>query len=211
MKILAVLILSVFFSAAECKTQKNSNMNADSNTANSINAQKKQIGDLEYEISVEKVSDTFLTLRYEVKNLGNSKYILYNQGIGKGSRGTVFVEPLSDGTIELSQKRFFEPKDKECPLRETPIYFAASWLKGKQTIKEEVGITLPLKLNAPFDDCEPRLEMLKEVKNIRFCLGAAKVNSTKNLKANEEGIIIVRGGEKIEEQQLLCSDIFELK
>lgn len=210
MKILAVLTFAIFL-AAECQTKKNGNLTFNDNRMNSINTQKKRVGDLEYEISIEKISDTFLKLRYEVKNLGNSKYLLYNRGIGRGSKGTVFVEPLSDEAIELSQKRFYEPKDKSCPLRETPISFAASWLKAKQAVNEEIGVSLPLELNTPFSDCQPPPEMPKQAKTLRFCLGAAKVNSAKNIKTDEQGTVMVRGGEDISEQQLLCSETIELK
>lgn len=211
MKYLFFLVFSLTFAAAECRQSQNKIDSTEVNKRNSMETQTKRIGDLEYKITVEEVSDTFLQLNYEVKNLGESDYILYNRGTSlKMRRGTIYVEPQANDRVELSQKEFFEPKDKDCPDREALIYPAASWLKAKQTVKEEVSVSLPLKLNTPFDDCRPQPEMPKQVNEIRFCLGAAKVNSSKNIKANEEGIIIVRGGEDIAEQQLLCSDAVKI-
>lgn len=126
MKIIIVLMLTVFFSIPNCNTEKSNE------EGNIIKGVMKRVEDLEYKISIERVSDDFLRLHYEVRNLGNSKYILYNRGIGRGSTGIVYVEPKANGLVEMSQKYFPEPKDKSCPLRETPIYFAASWLKKKK-------------------------------------------------------------------------------
>lgn len=212
MKCLLFLMFSLTFIAAECRPPQNKTDAIKVVKGNNIKMQTKRIGDLEYKITFERVSDTFLQFNYKVKNFGESDYLLYNRGTSLVMRrGTVFVEPQANNSVELSQKRFFQPKDKDCPDREAPIYPAASWLKAKQTVNEEIGVSLPLKLNTPFSDCQPQPEMPKQVKEIRFCLGAAKVNSAKSVKTDGQGTIIVRGGEDIEEQQLLCSDVVELK
>lgn len=212
MNYLLFLMLSLAFAAAECRPAQNKIDSTEADKGSNMKMQTKRVGDLEYKISFEKVSGTFLRFSYEVKNLSESNYLIYNRGTSlEMRRGTVFVEPQMDNGIELSQKRFFEPKDKNCPDREAPIYPAASWLKAKQTVKEEIGVSLPFRAHTPFSDCQPQTEMPKEVEKIRFCLGVAKVDSVKDIKTDAQGTVIVRGGENIGEQQFLCSDVIEMK
>lgn len=208
MNYLVILVFALAFFATDCqKNKKDSKVSKDN-----IIMQTNRVGDLEYKFNLEKVSENYFRLNYEIKNLSKSDYLLYNRGTSlQMQRGIVFVEPFSNDGIELSQKRFFEPKDKDCPDREGFIYAAASLLKAKQTVEEEIGISIPFELKAPFDDCKPQPEMPKEIKKIKFCLGVSKVNSLKGLDAVKDDIILVKGGEDIEKQQLLCSETVELE
>ena len=211
MKFLLLLLLGLTFAAAECSPTQSKTDKPKTDAKNTMKSQNGENGDLEFEVSFEKESESLLRVKYQIKNSGKSDYLLYNRGTSlQMNRGVVFVEPQSDNLVEISQKRFFEPKDKNCPDREAPIYPAASLLKSGETIKEELSVSLPLELKTPFDDCLPQPEMPKKIKKVRFCLGAAKINAISDVKSDEQGIIIIRGGEDIEAQQLLCGEAFKL-
>nr|MCU0240556.1 hypothetical protein [Pyrinomonadaceae bacterium] len=139
-------------------------------------------------------------------NLGKKNYLIFNQGHDIGNE-KIYVEPQKDDVIEISQRRFIEPKDKNCPEREYPIMPNASWLKAKQTIIQSVIVSLPLQVKTPFDDCLPKAEMPAEIKDLKFCLGIAEANP-KKVKVDEKGF--VKGWNQVKAQQFLCSDLFKL-
>jgi hypothetical protein len=221
---LIITMLSAFFCVSEKKGADLSksipavdSMNQTEDTNLSLSKGKKD--SIEYEFSVKfvkggtTVNSTYIetdaiVVEYTLKNSGKSNYLLFNQGHTNPSlkKGVVYVEPKSDGTIELSQKRFSFPNDKNCPKWDVPIEAGAIWLKAKQTVKETVIIELPLKLFTPFDACLPQPEMPKEMKGLKFCLGIAEANA-KKVKVDAKGF--VTGWEYTKPQLLLCGDVFK--
>lgn len=136
-----------------------------------------------------------LIIEYTVKNTGAKDFILYNQGHSDSpNRQIVYVEPQPDGSIELAQKAFAEPKN--CPLRDAPITPRTGSLKAGETVSGKVFIELPLKQKTPFDDCVPPAEMPPKTNKIKFCLGIQEAGDSKP---------------NIGKQEFLCSDSFELK
>src|SRR6185369_1397415 len=81
-----------------------------------------------------------VVIEYELKNTGTKNFILYNQGHSSdpGSGGAlVYVEPQTDGIIELSLKAFTEPDGKNCPARFAAIIPRGSLLKAGETVKDK--------------------------------------------------------------------------
>ena len=149
-----------------------------------------------------------LVIEYSVKNTNAKDFLIYNQGHSdESNQATVYVEPQTGGLIELSQKMFTEPKNKNCPLWDAPILARAAWLKAGETISEKVFVELPLELKTPFDECSPKPQMPENFNKIKFCLGAAQADSGA-VKIDENGYIQNRA--KVSEQKLLCSGEFTL-
>ncbi len=197
-------------SSKESETMKNADTktllifkNKTDNVEYEYKAKLLKAGKKEGEIFVEVDS---IIIEYKVSNLGKKNYLLFNQGHDIGNSKT-YTEPQKDGIIEISQKRFIEPKDKNCPDREYPIMPNAIWLKSKQTITQTFIVSLPLKVFTPFDDCNPKNEMPEKIKGLKFCLGIAEANA-KKVKIDEKGF--VKGWESVKPQKLLCSDLFNL-
>lgn len=216
------LILLVFLTAIlfECKkdTTRGENNMQDSKA---VYSEKKQFGDLEFSLSAKilkkglrdgvKYLNDYLSIDYEIRNAGSRDFVVYNRGhFGfDNGKNAVYVEPQSDGSVEISQKAFIEPKDKQCPLRLVAIVSQGSRLKAGQTIKEQISLELPPKLNTPFADCIPVPQMPAEIKRARFCVGAAEVLDRAKIRINADGI--VQGRDGLGEQQLLCGDGVKIK
>lgn len=148
-----------------------------------------------------------LVIEYSLKNTGTKNFILYNQGHSDSSdRSIVYVEPQTDGTIELSQRLFTEPKDKTCPEWDMPITPRAGWLKAGQSLSEKVFVEFPLELKTPFQACTPATQMPANLKKVKFCIGIAEALDEKT-SIDKNGIIQNRN---VSEQKLLCSDEFAL-
>ncbi|MEP6923634.1 MAG: hypothetical protein ABI954_04140 [Pyrinomonadaceae bacterium] len=179
---------------------------------------KKKVGDVEYTFSAKVLrkgerngvnyQTDVIQITYELKNTGDKSYLVYNRGHFGTNDSVVYVEPLKDGTIEISQKAFREPKDRNCPQRFVQIVPNASWLKSKQTVQQQIEVALPLEPKTPFDDCTPPLEMPTKIAKTKFCLGISEADASK-VKITDKGF--VQGWQDVKEQQLLCSDMVELK
>lgn len=139
-----------------------------------------------------------LVVEYTLKNTGAKDFAIYNQGHSDNeNRAAVYVEPQTDGSIEISQKRFVEPKDKNCPLLDFPITPRSVILKGGQTISEKVFVEFPLENKTPFSMCVPQTPMPTALKKVKFCIGFAEADGQKRGETSE--------------QKLLCSDEFSLE
>ena len=180
---------------------------------------QNKVGDVEYTLSAKILKKgasgdnanhqtNVIQITYELKNTGDKSYLVYNRGHFGTNDSQVYVEPQKDGSIEISQKAFAEPADRNCPQRFVAIVPNASWLKAKQTVNNQVETTLPLKVKTPFDDCTPLPEMPDQINQTRFCLGIAEADPNQ-VKIDENGF--VQGRQAVKEQQLLCSDNIELK
>lgn len=148
-----------------------------------------------------------LVIEYSLKNTGTKNFIVYNQGHSDNSdRSIVYIEPQPSGTIELSQRLFTEPKDKNCPEWDMPITPRAGWLKAGQNMSEKVFVEFPLELKTPFQACTPATQMPANLKKVKFCIGIAEALDAKT-SIDKNGIIQNRN---VSEQKLLCSDEFAL-
>lgn len=179
---------------------------------------KNKVGDVEYTFSAKILKKDnrdgdnretdVVQITYELKNTGDKSYLIYNRWHFGTNESVVYVEPQKDGTIEISQKAFREPKDRNCPQRFVAIIPNASWLKSQQTVNNKIEIALPLELKTPFDDCTPLLEMPAKIDKTRFCLGISEADKDR-VKINDKSF--VEGWQYVKEQQLLCSRDIDLK
>jgi hypothetical protein len=223
MKLLVILFLLFSFSCQAQNKEPNSLEVQNKELTKMLLSYKSKLNDVEFEYNVKfikrntKEGDIYfdedsLQIEYKLVNAGKKNYLIFNQGhnnesfYGHNSNyKKMYVEPQKDGIIEISQKRFFEPKDKNCPERDELIIPKAVWLKSKQTITQTLIVPLPLQVKTPFDDCVPKAEMPKQIKGLKFCLGIAEANA-KKVKVADNGS--VTGWEHTKPQILLCSDIF---
>lgn len=175
---------------------------------------QNKVGDVEYSLSAkilkksENRQSDVVQITYELKNTGDKNYLVYNLGHFGTNESVVYVEPQKDGSIEISQKAFHEPTDRNCPQRFVAVVPNASWLKAKQTVNNQIEVALPLTVKTPFDDCTPLPAMPAKINRVRFCLGIAEAD-TNQVKIDEKGF--VQGQQFVKEQQLLCSDNIPLK
>lgn len=150
-----------------------------------------------------------IVVEYELKNTSAKDFILYNQGHSSDPGGALgYVEPQTDGIIELSLKAFTEPTGKNCPARFAAIMPRGSLLKAGETVKDKLYVELPLSTKTPFDDCTPQTAMPPTPSKIKFCLGYQEI-SGENPKIDGEGNI--RPLPDIKNQRLFCTDVGELK
>ncbi len=224
MKFGLVFLFLITFLVSDCRKQssvepkqKNGDRVAE---MQEVYSTKRQFGDLEVffkaKIIPKGVRDGInyandnVYIDYEIKNSGDRSFVVFNRGhLGFDEpSNAVYVEPQPDGSVEISQKAFVEPKNKRCPLRLIPIVPRGSLLKAKQTIVEQLNFELPLKLRTPYADCSPRLEMPTTVTQTKFCLGVAEID-VKQVQLDADGL--VQSSSLFSEQNLLCTDVIKLK
>jgi hypothetical protein len=212
MKIFVLLMLiAVFF---DCSSKKSKQGTAMENLLSYSNKD----GELNYSIKADLIKkgihdgidyqNDVVQIEYNLTNTSNKNYVIFNAGHSGTTDATVYTELQSDGTVEISQKAFTEPKDKNCPNRFVAIMPKASWLKAKQTINKQLQIAIPLKTTTPFDDCLPASVIPKEVAKVKFCIGVAEANSNE-VSIDKEGNI--KGLNPVNVQKLLCSPTVKLK
>ncbi len=205
-------------SIGQNQKESNQNINAMNSSNNQIAKNETEVfsysgksDDLQYQFKgtlqkkgkyngVNYLNDN-LVISYTVKNTGAKEYFIFNQGYShKKGTDIVFVEPQTDGIIELSQRMFQEPTDKMCPTSYVPIMPKYSLLKGDSETANEVLVELPLKINHPFDNCTPINQMPKTSDKVKFCIGIA-----------EKKLGITNSIPDFSSQKLLCSDYFAIK
>ena len=150
----------------------------------------------------------FIEISYELDNTGEKDFLVFNQGYFGTHSTKVYVEPTADGNLQISQKLFAEPTGKNCPQRFVAIAPKAAWLKSKEKLSEKIQVELPLKLVAPYDDCEPAPQMPDDPQTAKFCLGIAEA-AAEEINLTDDGRI--GRPEAIGEQKLLCSDPVNLE
>lgn len=151
-----------------------------------------------------------LQIKYVVSNTSNKNYVLFNRGHWGGDQSVwTSVEPLTNGTAEIAQKAFEEPKDKKCPERYMAILPKGSWLLTGKKIEGQTNVSLPLTVKTPFDDCSPKMEMPETLKGVRFCLGYAEAD-VKKVSIEKDNIIRRESQLNLGKQKFLCSNTVTL-
>jgi hypothetical protein len=212
MKIFVILMLTaVFFDCSSKKSKPETAMD------NFLSYSNKE-GEIEYSFKAALIKkgihsgidyqNDVVQIEYNLTNTGDKNYLIYNAGHSGTNDATVYAEPNADGSVEISQKAFGEPKDKNCPNRFIPIMPKASWLKAKQTVTKQLQIALPLQTKTPFDDCLPGNVMPKEVSQIKFCVGVSEADAEK-ASIDKDGNI--KSLDSVKPQKLLCSTSVNLK
>lgn len=224
MKFLIILSLSFAMMFFDCSSNKPKNtsenkpkVEAENNMSKFLSYENKSDG-IEYKFKAEikkagnyngiDYKNDFVEIEYELNNTSEKDYIVFNKGHFGSNSYTVYVEPNKDGTVEISQKAFAEPTDRNCPQRFVAISPLASWLKSRQKITEKVQVEMPLETRTPFDDCEPKPELSKNIKEVKFCIGVMEIDSAK-VKLGGDGRVSEMP--ELSEQKLLCSDAVSLR
>jgi len=196
--------------SVESPTERNvNNMNEFSSTGTMDDIKYRINGRLQKKGQYEGINypNDNIVVEYELKNSGAKDFILYDRGHSSDNGAFVYVEPLADGTVELSLKAFTEPAGKNCPARFAAVMPRASWLRAGETVKDRVYIELPLKTKTPFDDCTPKTEVPPDASKVKFCLGFQE--AAKETKIAADGNVAPRP--EIAGQQFLCSEVFTIK
>ena len=230
MKILTILSLFLALVFFDCSSKKSENKTAENQeTEMEVNTdtEKDMSENLTFEGETDGVKykftaemkkageyeginypNDFIEIAYELENTGEKDFLVFNQGHFGTHSTKVYVEPTDDGNLQISQRMFTEPSGKDCPQRFVEITPKAAWLKSKQKLNEKVQVEMPLKLVAPYDDCQPAPKMPENPANAKFCLGIAEAIEEKvNLSADGR----IGNVDAIGEQKLLCSDSVSLK
>lgn len=221
MKFLIVLSLFATMFFLDCPSKKKNTKaqktKAEKNMSEFLSYENKTDG-IEYKFKAEikkagkyngiEYKNDFVQIEYELNNTSGKDFLVFNQGHFGTITGKVYVEPSKDGTVEISQKAFEEPKDRNCPDRFVAIIPNASWLKSNQKVTKKIEIELPLQTRTPYDDCKPKPELPKDFSKVKFCIGVTESDSEK-VKLTDDGRI--QGEVPIKKQKLLCSDLVELK
>lgn len=185
-----------------------------------IETGSRENGDLKYTVSIKfQKKGTYeninypndnLVIEYTLENAGKYDYLVYNQGHSdQDSRSIVYAEVLSEETLELSQKQFVEPKDKQCPDRFAPVISRAAWLRKGERVSEKVYVEFPVKHNTPFDDCGPIPAMPEKLEKVKFCIGYAPADPQKTTIDNN-GFVVTTAVEAVSEQKFICGGVFSL-
>jgi hypothetical protein len=148
-----------------------------------------------------------LVIKYSVKNNGSKPVLVFNQG-DESNPGpfTVYIEPLADGTVEIS-KRGFLPPDNPSPTY--VIYPGALKLEPGKSINDRVELTLQyITRRRPYASVTPGAGMPETIQKVRFCLGIAPSEGVE-LKTVGDGNkkIWITDFNGLARQQLLCSEV----
>jgi hypothetical protein len=168
---------------------------------------------VEFEAKLSTIKDKRLIVRYRITNRGQSELLLINRGdIYAGlSVATVYVEPLANGVVEVSQRGFLEPKDSTAGYPQPPNQHGFSRLKPGQSAEEEIFVSLPLQRQNPFKNLQPPVvaQMPAKVDAIRFCLGVLEENP-KMITRSTNGVEVLSNPIWLEQQQLFCTPVQSL-
>jgi hypothetical protein len=148
-----------------------------------------------------------LIIQYSVKNNSRKPVLIFNQG-DESNPGpfTVYIEPLADGTVEIS-KRGFLPPDNPSPT--SVVYPGALKLEPGKSINDKVELTLQyITRRRPYASVTPGASMPERIQKVRFCLGIAPSEGVE-LKPLGDGNkkIMVADFNGLARQQLLCSEV----
>jgi hypothetical protein len=224
MKSIIILILGFTLMFFDCSSKKDKNLNTEKpkpkveNNMKELLSFENRIEGIEYKFKAAlKKSGTydgieykneFIEIEYVLNNTSEKDYIVFNKGHFGTNADVLYLEPNKDGTVEISQKAFEEPRDRNCPQRFVAITPKGTWMKSGEKITGKIQAEMPFETRTPFDDCEPKPQMPKEIKNVKFCIGILEADPGK-VKLSDDGII--SGMPSINEQKLLCSQAVKLK
>lgn len=149
-----------------------------------------------------------IVVEYELKNTGAKNYVVYDRGHSSDAGVFVYVEPSSDGAVELSLKAFTEPVGKNCPARFAAIFPLGTLLKSGEIIKEKAYVELPLKVKTPFDDCEPRAQIAADISRVKFCIGFQEIAGEDTKTTRNGGIPPLPD---LKNQKFICTETGEIK
>jgi hypothetical protein len=164
---------------------------------------------LDLKASVRREAGGDISVEYSVTNRGPRPVLLLNRGdtsFGLGP-GRVYVEPLADGTVNLTQRGYTLPLGHKGPGPTAAIYPGVSELAPGQTAKETVQVRAPKSRQHPYGRYYPNLPVPDPLRRVRFCLGVVPADApTKKTR----GTRVLTSLQAVAAQELLCADPQEL-
>jgi hypothetical protein len=148
-----------------------------------------------------------LVIKYSVKNNSGKPVLLFNQG-DESNPGpfTVYIEPLADGTVEISKRGFLPPEN---PSPTFIIYPGALKLEPGKSINDTVELTLQyITRRRPYASVTAGASMPEKIQKVRFCLGIAPSEGVVLKPVGDaDKKILITDFNGLARQQLLCSEV----
>lgn len=212
MKIIILIFAAIALSSFACQTSElavNSENKAVDKSENMTTqtSPSQKFGDLEVTYKIEVAADRAVSIAYKIKNNGGSDYVVFNQGhTNRKETDAVYVEE-KDGVVEFSQKAFSKPVGVMCPNSLVPIVARGALLKAGGELSGQATVQNPAQTFTPFDFCIPPKPIDANIKQAKFCLGAAPADGVKiNEKGNIENVNAL-----VAKQNVFCSDLINLE
>jgi hypothetical protein len=191
--------------ASDNSAPRNAN-DARPDTAAEASAQKSQ---LDFSARIRREANGDIVVEYSVTNRGARSVLLLNRGdtsLGLGP-GRVYVEPQTDGTVNLTQRGYTLPPDYGGPGPSAATYPGVSALAPGKTARETVRVRAPKGRQHPYGRYYPEVQMPDPLRRVRFCLGVVAGDAqTKTTR----GTRVLTSLQAVAAQELLCGEIQEL-
>ena len=179
---------------------------ARSDSTAEASAQKSR---LDFKTSIRRESNGDLVVEYSVTNRGARAVLLLNRGdtsLGLGP-GRVYVEPQSDGTVNLTQRGYTLPPDYGGPGPSVLTYPGVSALAPGKTARETLRVRAPKSRQHPYGRYYPEVQVPDPLGRVRFCLGVVPSDAPTKMT---RGTRVLTSLQAIAAQELLCGEIQEL-
>lgn len=184
-----------------------------STTPEAGSAEQKVEGlDFKSQIKLDRQSDKpRLIINYTLTNHGKAPMLVFNQGdVSNPGAATVYIEPQSDGVVEISKKGFMPPEN---PSPTFIVYPGASMLAPGKSLSDKIELTLAyLTRKHPYTASASNAAMPDPVKKVRFCLGVSPADGVETKTVGEgRRKILVPDIKGLARQQVLCSEVQEIQ
>ncbi len=169
-------------------------------------AQKSQ---LDFKTGIRRDAGGDLVVEYSVTNRGARSVLLLTRGdtsLGLGP-GRVYVEPQTDGTVDLTQRGYTLPPDYGGPGPSVLTYPGVSALAPGKTAKETLRVRAPKTRQHPYGRYYPEVQMPDPLRRVRFCLGVVAGDAPTKMT---RGTRVLTSLQAVAAQELLCGEPQEL-
>ena len=175
-----------------------------------------ELNDLEFESNLKIAGGNRLLIHYRITNRGSKPYLVFNRLSGQldssdvtPDQNAVFIEPQSDGSVEISKRAYALP---DGPAVNTPYIPGASELLPGASINEQMEVKLPLRRRRPYMSVVPAPQMPDSLRTVRFCVGVAQADpsTTKAFGSGKDRALYPQYSVVLT-QQLLCGPVVTLE
>jgi len=172
--------------------------------------------DLEFESTLKLDGRDRLLILYKITNRGSKPYLVFNRLPGQldssdvtPDQNAVFIEPQSDGTVEISKRAYALP---DGPTVNTPYIPGASELLPGASINEQLEVKLPLRRHRPYMSVVSAPRMPNPIRTVRFCVGVAQADqsTTKAFGSGKDRALYPQYSVVLT-QRLLCGPVVTLE
>jgi hypothetical protein len=165
---------------------------------------------LDFKTSIRREANGDLVVEYSVTNRGARSVLLLNRGdtsLGLGP-GRVYVEPQTDGTVNLTQRGYTLPPDYGGPGPTAATYPGVSALAPGKTARETLRVRAPRTRQHPYGRYYPEVQVPDPLSRVRFCLGVVPGDAPTKMT---RGTRVLTSLQAVAAQELLCGEIQELR